>query len=293
MSRTTATARNTPAPTGATAVDGPASSHAAPVPSGAAPRTPRPRSGRADARAELLRLPAPSTVPGDVLAPPAALATTGALTRLVTSERLEHTAALARRPKVAGLLPDDVTDGSISTLPLAWRTDFDEPRARTAHTALRTLAERLDALQELTGKSIRVALEPEPGCVVETTRDAIAPLTAIGHDRVGICVDTCHLATSFEDPRTALDELARAGVRGQSPSCRPPCTPSGRACPRSVRPWPPSPSPASCTRPAPSRPPACAAPTTWAKPWPVTRCPTTRPGAPTSTSRCTRPPPRP
>ncbi|MEY7978467.1 metabolite traffic protein EboE [Streptomyces pilosus] len=125
-------------------------------------------------------------------------------------ERLEHTAALAR--VLAGLLPDDVTDGSISTLPLAWRTAHDEQRARTARTALRTLAQRLDALHELTGRSLRVALEPEPGCVVETTRDAIAPLTAIGHDRIGICVDTCHLATSFEDPHTALDDLARAGV---------------------------------------------------------------------------------
>ncbi|MBT3154220.1 metabolite traffic protein EboE [Streptomyces sp. CHD11] len=125
-------------------------------------------------------------------------------------ERLEHTTALAR--VLAGLLPDDVPDGSISTLPLAWRTAYDEQRAQTARTALRTLAERLDALRELTGRSIRVALEPEPGCVVETTRDAIAPLTAIAHDRVGICVDTCHLATSFEDPGTALDDLARAGV---------------------------------------------------------------------------------
>ncbi|MGV9811909.1 metabolite traffic protein EboE [Streptomyces cellulosae] len=125
-------------------------------------------------------------------------------------ERLEHTAALARL--LAGLLPDDVTEGSISTLPLAWRTAYDDERAETARTALRTLAERLDALEELTGRSVRVALEPEPGCVVETTRDAIAPLTAVGHDRIGICVDTCHLATSFEDPGTALDDLARAGV---------------------------------------------------------------------------------
>ncbi|MDT6984060.1 metabolite traffic protein EboE [Streptomyces lusitanus] len=125
-------------------------------------------------------------------------------------ERLEHTAALAR--VLTGLLPDDVTEGSISTLPLAWRTAYDDTRAETARTALRTLAERLDALEDLTGRSIRVALEPEPGCVVETTRDAIAPLTAVGHDRVGICVDTCHLATSFEDPDTALDDLARAGV---------------------------------------------------------------------------------
>ncbi|MEU0458618.1 metabolite traffic protein EboE [Streptomyces sp. NPDC006129] len=125
-------------------------------------------------------------------------------------ERLDHTTALAR--VLAGLLPDDVTDGTISTLPLAWRTAYDDQRAEAARAALRTLAERLDAIEELTGRSLRVGLEPEPGCVVETTRDAIAPLTAIGHDRIGICVDTCHLATSFEDPHTALDALTDARV---------------------------------------------------------------------------------
>ncbi|MFE0863468.1 metabolite traffic protein EboE [Streptomyces rochei] len=125
-------------------------------------------------------------------------------------ERLEHTTSLAR--VLAGLLPDDVTDGSISTLPLAWRTAWDETRADKARSALVTLAERLDALHELTGRSIRIGLEPEPGCVVETTHDAIAPLGAIGHDRIGICVDTCHLATSFEDPHTALDALTAARV---------------------------------------------------------------------------------
>ncbi|MFC8089112.1 metabolite traffic protein EboE [Streptomyces sp. NPDC057301] len=125
-------------------------------------------------------------------------------------ERLDHTTALAR--VLAGLLPDDVTEGSISTLPLAWRTAYDGRGAEAARTALLTLAQRLDALRELTGRDIRVGLEPEPGCTVETTGDAIAPLTAIGHDRIGICVDTCHLATSFEDPHTALDTLAEAGV---------------------------------------------------------------------------------
>ncbi|WP_030662543.1 metabolite traffic protein EboE [Streptomyces cellulosae] len=125
-------------------------------------------------------------------------------------ERLDHTTSLAR--VLAGLLPDDVTEGSISTLPLAWRTAYDEQRAERAHDALTSLADRLDALEELTGRSIRLALEPEPGCVVETTHDAIAPLTAIAHDRIGICVDTCHLATSFEDPHTAVDALTAAGV---------------------------------------------------------------------------------
>ncbi|GHA80152.1 xylose isomerase [Streptomyces tendae] len=125
-------------------------------------------------------------------------------------ERLEHTTSLARL--LAGLLPDDVTDGTISTLPLAWRTAYDETRADKARTALVTLAERLDALQDLTGRSIRIGLEPEPGCVVETTHDALAPLTAIAHDRIGVCVDTCHLATSFEDPHAALAALTAARV---------------------------------------------------------------------------------
>ncbi|MBC9713481.1 metabolite traffic protein EboE [Streptomyces sp. TRM66268-LWL] len=125
-------------------------------------------------------------------------------------ERLTHTTDLARL--LTSLLPDDATEGSISTLPLAWRTDYDDTRAATARDALTTLAQRLDALEELTGRSIRIGLEPEPGCTVETTADAIAPLTEVGHERIGICVDTCHLATSFEDPGTALDALVAAGI---------------------------------------------------------------------------------
>ncbi|MEU1338701.1 metabolite traffic protein EboE [Streptomyces sp. NPDC090075] len=126
------------------------------------------------------------------------------------TERLAYTTGLARL--LTELLPDDVSEGTISTLPLAWRTDYDERAAATAGAALTTLAERLDALEELTGKSVRVALEPEPGCTVETTADAIGPLTALPGDRIGVCVDTCHLATSFEDPATALTALDAAGI---------------------------------------------------------------------------------
>src|SRR3954465_5198123 len=39
-------------------------------------------------------------------------------------ERLAHTSDLARL--LAALLPTDVTEGTISTLPLAWRTAYDE-----------------------------------------------------------------------------------------------------------------------------------------------------------------------
>ncbi|MBO0517830.1 xylose isomerase, partial [Streptomyces beijiangensis] len=55
-------------------------------------------------------------------------------------ERLAHTTDLAHL--LAALLPDDVTEGSISTLPLAWRTDFDDTAADASRTALTTLAGR-------------------------------------------------------------------------------------------------------------------------------------------------------
>ncbi|MFC7221232.1 metabolite traffic protein EboE [Streptomyces polyrhachis] len=130
-----------------------------------------------------------------------------------TTERLDHTADLARL--LAALLPDDVTEGTVSTLPLAWRTDFDDSRRTQSLKALHALADRLDAIEELTGRSLRVGLEPEPGCTIETTADALALLTgpdAPPPHRIGVCVDTCHLATSFEDPSTALAALQEAGV---------------------------------------------------------------------------------
>ncbi|MGW7199975.1 metabolite traffic protein EboE [Streptomyces chryseus] len=124
--------------------------------------------------------------------------------------RLDHTTDLAHL--LAALLPEDVTEGTISTLPLAWRVPFGAAAAQAARTALTTLGERLDVLEELTGKSVRIGLEPEPGCTVETTADAIGPLTDLASPRIGVCVDTCHLATSFEDPATALAALTAAGV---------------------------------------------------------------------------------
>ncbi|MEU5538803.1 metabolite traffic protein EboE [Streptomyces sp. NPDC020362] len=125
-------------------------------------------------------------------------------------ERLRYTADLAHL--LTWLLPDDIGEGSISTLPLAWRTSYDHRSAEVAHRTLSSLAEYLDTMESFTGRSIRIGLEPEPGCVVETTADAIGPLSDIGHDRVGVCVDTCHLATSFEDPATALDALDAADI---------------------------------------------------------------------------------
>jgi len=68
---------------------------------------------------------------------------------------------------------------------------------------------------------VRVCLEPEPECAIESTADALAffagPLARAGtRDLVarhlGVCFDTCHQAVMFEDLPSSLEALARAGV---------------------------------------------------------------------------------
>ena len=47
------------------------------------------------------------------------------------------------------------------------------------------LAKRLVEVAAATGRRVRVALEPEPGCVVSTTRDAIRHLRTVDPDWLG------------------------------------------------------------------------------------------------------------
>ncbi|MBR7742021.1 metabolite traffic protein EboE [Phycicoccus sp. BSK3Z-2] len=125
-------------------------------------------------------------------------------------ERLDYTLDCAR--VLAGLLPDDAARGSVSTLPLAWRTPWDDGRAHDARERLDRLAAGLADLEEETGRTVRVGLEPEPGCVVETVADAADHLAGLDGDRLGVCLDVCHLATGFEDVASTPGRLAAAGL---------------------------------------------------------------------------------
>lgn len=127
-----------------------------------------------------------------------------------TEARLGYTLALAR--VLAGLLPDDVRSGSISTLPLAWRTPWTPERSGTAARMLDRLAEGLAEVAATTGRTIRVGFEPEPGCVVENTTQAAHHLGGADHDYLGVCLDACHLAVQFEEPGEAVARLAEAGL---------------------------------------------------------------------------------
>lgn len=138
-----------------------------------------------------------------------------------TPERADYTVRCAG--VLAALLPPD-TDGSISTLPLGFK-GFDHPADfRTACARnLVGVARRLRALRERTGRTVRLAIEPEPYCLLETTAETVAFFEALWaeagceaevvRDHVGVCYDVCHQAVEFEDAGEAVGTLARAGVR--------------------------------------------------------------------------------
>ena len=134
------------------------------------------------------------------------------------AERLAYTLECAE--VLAALLPDGV-DGSISTLPLAWREPGGEPwspaQDAIATRAFEDLSDGLRDLAARTGKVVRVAVEPEPGCVLDTVEDVVTWLEAraggIDPAYVGVCLDTCHLAVSFADPAAAVARITEAGLR--------------------------------------------------------------------------------
>lgn len=126
-------------------------------------------------------------------------------------DRLDYTVDCAR--VLAGLLPDDAARGSISTVPLGWRSPWPAERHRQARDHLDRLAEQLRGLAASTGRTIQVGLEPEPGCVVETITQAVERLAGIDGAYLGVCLDTCHLATAFESAADAVATLAGAGLR--------------------------------------------------------------------------------
>ncbi|HEX9335350.1 MAG TPA: metabolite traffic protein EboE [Pseudonocardiaceae bacterium] len=124
--------------------------------------------------------------------------------------RLVHTLSCARL--LTELLPDNVVWGSVATVPLAWRTPWTPARSATAHRALHNLADGLAELHWSTGRRVRVGLTPEPGCVIGTAEQAVTELSTVDNEWIGVSLDTCHLAVTFEQPATAVARLAAAYV---------------------------------------------------------------------------------
>jgi sugar phosphate isomerase/epimerase len=140
---------------------------------------------------------------------------------------------------LAQLLPAQPgLEGSVSTAPGAFkpRVKGDADAARMADLIIRHVV-TLHAIREKTGKSISLALEPEPHCYLETVAEtvaffqdylfassAVARLSdviglgrgeseAVLRRHLGVCFDACHMAVEFEHPGEALRAFQAAGIR--------------------------------------------------------------------------------
>jgi sugar phosphate isomerase/epimerase len=138
-------------------------------------------------------------------------------------ERLRYSCDAA--DLLAELLPAGGS-GSLSTVPLGFAPRGTSSDLRRMARNLIRAASHLRALKERTGRSLVLALEPEPGCLLETVRGAVEFLQDrvfgdgaldvpqdILREHLGLCVDLCHLAVVGEDPVAALDSCRAAGVR--------------------------------------------------------------------------------
>ena len=152
------------------------------------------------------------------------------------ASRLRYTLRLV--DILARLLPVG-GEGGISTVPLsykAWIAPGNAAAMAEITDNLVRLTARLIRVEEGEGKLIHLDLEPEPDGLLEHTREVVdffqawllprgaprlaraaglsldeARLRLLRHLRV--CLDTCHLAVSYEDPAAALNLLAQTGIR--------------------------------------------------------------------------------
>ncbi|MBL4733534.1 MAG: metabolite traffic protein EboE [Rhizobiaceae bacterium] len=152
--------------------------------------------------------------------------------------RLSYTNTLADH--LVKWLPDGM-EGSISTVPgtyKAWITGSDGPQIIEAigDNIIRHVAHLIEIKTKF-GKTINLALEPEPCCLIETIEETISffrdhlfskravsllgELTGLSESEavkairlhVGVCYDVCHAAVEFEDAQSSLDALKHAGIK--------------------------------------------------------------------------------
>ena len=137
--------------------------------------------------------------------------------------RLDYTRLCSKF--LAGVLTRE-DEGSVSTLPLAYKQAVQSPDfSKRAIDQLVQLSRDLDRLHHETGKTIRLAIEPEPFCLLETTPETIhffemlwdaADKAGVGElvrQHIGVCYDVCHQAVEFENASVAISELAAADIR--------------------------------------------------------------------------------
>jgi hypothetical protein len=151
-----------------------------------------------------------------------------------TEERTQYTINVA--DIIADVAPEGIA-GSIQSAPLGFKPRVTGPDVVASYTehVLRVVA-HLVGIEAWTGKTVTLALEPEPYCFLETTDETIAYFTdhlysgksierlaklanipisdSIGALRrhLGIVFDIGHQSVGFEDIPVSLQKLVDAGI---------------------------------------------------------------------------------
>lgn len=134
--------------------------------------------------------------------------------------RTRYTLCLAEI--MEAILPDGGC-GSISTLPLGWpHAPWHAETLKTAADNLLEVAKFLDRLAQHRGREVVIAIEAEPGCVLNTAEEMVEFFERYllsGPDRdtarkyLTVCHDMCHSAVMFESQTHALELYRQAGIR--------------------------------------------------------------------------------
>lgn len=149
-------------------------------------------------------------------------------------ERLAFTSLVA--DVLAELAPVGL-ETSISTVPGAFRSAVAPADIAVMTEAFVRAAAHLHDLVTTRGRTIVLALEPEPACFLETTDDAVRffeqhlfsmpartlfmSLTGTSallaeaalRRHLGLCMDVCHAAVAFEDMAESVARVRAAGIR--------------------------------------------------------------------------------
>jgi sugar phosphate isomerase/epimerase len=151
-----------------------------------------------------------------------------------TDARAEYTMAVA---DILAEVGGEGVNPSIQTAPLGFKPRVTGPDVVDAYTSQVTrVVAHLADLQARTGRTVTLALEPEPHCYLETTDETVAYFedrlfgeavtedlvlrtglsTADAQDairrHVGVVFDVGHQSVQFEDVDASLQQLADAGV---------------------------------------------------------------------------------
>ncbi|HWV16802.1 MAG TPA: metabolite traffic protein EboE [Cellvibrio sp.] len=129
-------------------------------------------------------------------------------------ERVAYTKRLA---DLALMLASEARELSISTVPVAFKPGFAESDWPVVRENLLECLAHLHNLYRQSGIKVRLALEPEPLCVLETIPETVAFFTRMDfpvelQEFIGICFDCCHQAVEFEDPAACLAQLREANI---------------------------------------------------------------------------------